>query len=1080
MKRIIFFVPFLIASFNIFCQDIDKAINYFSNGDYNNAATEFENLLKTFSENEKNDTTVYTKYLLYTAVSFEYINNYEKAIEYYKEGITIFENYENYYENEWYFDFLSKIGFLYKNLYKFEEAITYFIKYKENTEKKYGKESLKYSDAAKQLGIIYREINDYEKSNALLSESKQIIEKNFGKDNLDYVLSCNELAILKYYSADYLEAEKLFLESLNITEKIKGKNNADYSNCCNNLAGIYSTIGLYKKAEIYYKESMSIIEKIYGKNHYYYAVSCNNIALFYKTTGNYADAEKYYLLSKAVFEKIKGTESPEYAKICNNLGKLYSLMGNFANAEKLLNEGKKINEKIYGTKHSEYALSCNNLGSFYESVFLFEKAEPLLIEAKNVREKIYGKENPEYAYSCSDLGMLYYQMKDYSKAESLFTEALLINELSLGKQNKNRAGLLQNLAELYFKTENFVKAEKLLLEANEIDKKLLGKFHPDYAISSNSLAIYYNRTGNKEKAIKYYLEINQNIDQQVINSGTFMSSSEREMFINSIINYYHNLHSFYFMIIKDNAEFASNCYNNSLLLKGLLLRSNLAMKNAILQSNDEKLIKKYNDWVENTQLLSKLRLIPIEERFLDIDSLYQITNTQEKELFSSAVLKNYLTFDKMNWQNVQKKLEADEIAIEFIDFKYFNKNAELTDSILYCALLISKEMQFPKMIYLCEEKDLKKILTKPNAEIDDYTFVKSLYDKSSEQSKKLYELTWKPIENETKNFKTIYLSPSGLLNRISYKALINTNGNMLSDLHEIIYLSSTSNLLLTCNMYLKDIENMVLFGGINYNPDTNLWKNSVAEYHTENTYLPERNYELENAINENRGGYSQTFSYLDGTKQEVIKIDSVIQKQKINTQIFEGLNATEEAFKNYKYKSPTIVHIATHGFYFPEVGSPGNELLRGMEELKFQHSRNPMERSGLAFAGSNWTWEGTNKVTGVDDGILTAEEISRVLMDNAKLVVLSACQTGLGDVRGSEGVYGLQRALKMAGVDYMIISLWEVPDEQTQKMMVKFYENLQNGLEINQAFDKAQNDLKEEYRHVKGGAYAWAAFVLIY
>jgi len=149
------------------------------------------------------------------------------------------------------------------------------------------------------------------------------------------------------------------------------------------------------------------------------------------------------------------------------------------------------------------------------------------------------------------------------------------------------------------------------------------------------------------------------------------------------------------------------------------------------------------------------------------------------------------------------------------------------------------------------------------------------------------------------------------------------------------------------------------------------------------------------------------------------------------------------------------------------------------DKVKFAHSKNPLLRSGFILAGGNAAFQGKNIPDGVEDGVLTAAEISHLNLFNTKLVVLSACQTGLGDVKGSEGVYGLQRSFKMAGVDYLLFSLWEVPDYQTTELMTNFYKNWFSGLEIRAAFKKAQNHLKTKYAKVEGAAFAWAAFVLM-
>jgi len=225
-----------------------------------------------------------------------------------------------------------------------------------------------------------------------------------------------------------------------------------------------------------------------------------------------------------------------------------------------------------------------------------------------------------------------------------------------------------------------------------------------------------------------------------------------------------------------------------------------------------------------------------------------------------------------------------------------------------------------------------------------------------------------------------------------------------------------------------------------------------------------------------RGGVWQ---YLSGTKIETNEIKNIFEKNNFSTTLYTQNLASEEQFKSFSNNSLSLIHIATHGFYFPNVES-NKETFAFMEnEIQYVFSENPLLRSGIILSGGNNIWSDIEIPENVEDGVLSAYEISQMNLFGTKLVVLSACQTGLGDVKGSEGVFGLRRALKMAGVEYIIMSLWSVPDEQTKELMLEFYKNFVSGKEIHVAFKLAQNYMKEKYKDVAGAAYAWAAFVLI-
>jgi CHAT domain-containing protein len=221
--------------------------------------------------------------------------------------------------------------------------------------------------------------------------------------------------------------------------------------------------------------------------------------------------------------------------------------------------------------------------------------------------------------------------------------------------------------------------------------------------------------------------------------------------------------------------------------------------------------------------------------------------------------------------------------------------------------------------------------------------------------------------------------------------------------------------------------------------------------------------------------------YLDGTMKEVEKIRKIGNHKGITAIVIAGNEAIEESIKNlYGKSSPDVIHIATHGFFFPDVRKNYNKIgLKASGERVtqgFRSSDNPLMRSGLAFAGANHAWEGEKIPPDVDDGILTAYEVSNMYIPNTELVVLSACETGLGEIKGSEGVFGLQRSFKMAGSDYILMSLWQIPDYQTLELMDHFYTEWLSGKAIQEALRVAQDFMKSKYPLQP---FMWAAFVLV-
>jgi CHAT domain-containing protein len=296
--------------------------------------------------------------------------------------------------------------------------------------------------------------------------------------------------------------------------------------------------------------------------------------------------------------------------------------------------------------------------------------------------------------------------------------------------------------------------------------------------------------------------------------------------------------------------------------------------------------------------------------------------------------------------------------------------------------------------------------------------------------------------------------------------------SLLMDRYNLVQLSSTR----TLAMPKEDlaINDAVVYGGIQYDLDTLELMAEAGKYKKPGN-------DLIAFKSSPRGGTRNGFQYLEGTRKEADIISAEFHRDGIPVKSYSGADALEESFEVLSGNdSPTVIHIATHGFYLPDTlsNSENRELmmLSAIGEERFRLADDPLLRSGLVMAGGNLAWQGKPTPEGLEDGILTAKEVSNMNLLHTQLVVLSACQTGLGDVKGSEGVEGLMRGFKMAGVRYIMMSLWEVPDAETVEIMQHFYENWLGGMEIRTAFQHTQKQMRAKYPEEP---YKWAAFVLV-
>ncbi len=936
-----------------------------------------------------------------------------------------------------------------------------------------------------------------------------ILLKNKGEDNLDYAWGLNDLGQLYDVMGKFEKAESLLINSGKIIEKIQGKNHPDYAWSLNDLAIMYRNMGSYEKAEPLYLEAKSIREKTLGKEHSDYAWSLNNLANLYNFMGSFEKAEPYYLASISIWEHLYGKESTNYATGINNLASLYFNMGVYNKAEPLYLKSCTLRAKLLGKNTADYAGSLNNLASLYMNIGNYQKAEPLFLESKTIREEIYGKEHAEYANVIGNLGILYNDMGFYQKAESFFLEAKSIWELIVGNEHPEYAVSLFNLAIYYLELNQLEKAEPLLLKAKMIYEKTLGVEHSDFSESQRILSKLYILQNRIKEAIPMLEAVSKQRKNLLLKAIMYQSEQELSQFIDNFQNQEDELGTYFYSCPTFSnciyfGKLASGAYDHALFYKGFLLSAVVRLK--MLSESTPKSKDIYNRLKSYRRRLANEYTLPIEERE-NVLELEEKANRTEKEL-AYTVAGYSEALRQVNWKEVQKALKQNEAVIEFVRFEI--NFPKITDSIMYVALLIKQNVPEPILISLFEEKSLDSLLhTNSERKADYVNGLYTLVDRGAiaidKPKKSLYEILWNPIEKNLEGIKTIYFSPSGLLHRINLDAIPISETETLADQYQLIELISTRQLVISDQVNIVNNE-AVLYGGIQFEVDTSLYKNELEiAYHSRGEFSSSKS---DSTV---RG---ETWNFLSGTEREVVFIEKIMQTSGLNISIKKGYDATEESFKNLganNKPSPRILHIATHGYFFPDPdranstksgvahdsaytgGTTSEELVRPMVETTkaasskpkvefetnepvFKISEHPMLRSGLIMAGGNAAWQGKQTLEGREDGVLTAYEISQMNLSNTELVVLSACETGLGDIRGNEGVYGLQRAFKIAGAKYLIMSLWQVPDKQTSLLMTTFYKKwLEEKLSIPNAFHAAQKQLRDGRLE----PYYWAGFVLV-
>jgi CHAT domain-containing protein len=763
----------------------------------------------------------------------------------------------------------------------------------------------------------------------------------------------------------------------------------------------------------------------------------SNLASYYSYLGNYNEAIQLGTEALNIEKRVLGKENSNYATMLSNLAGYYSDLGNYSEAIRLDTEALNIEKRVLGKENSDYATSLNNIALYNAYMGNYTEAIRLGTEALNIYEQFYGKEHPKYASSLCNLAGYYSYLGNYSEAIRLGTEALNIRERILGKDHPDYATSLNSLAGYYSYCMNYytnaillgTEAIRLGTEALNIYEQFYGKEHPDYANTLNSLANYYLRSGNIEEGEQYKIEYSELVKDFVCKVFPDLTSHERSLYWNKYKYSYLTETPFISYTYKAQA-LLSTAYSSLLFGKGLLLNAETELRKTILDSGNEDAINAIDELKINRLMLNKQLGKPISDRTLSTDSLNKVISGLEHKLLT--ISKEYGDYTKnlrIDVKDVQAKLTTDDIAVEFASFVD-------NDTTIYCAYLLKPEYESPKMKVCLKQTD-------QDVFVDAYS------------KKDLSKAIWGTLADELQGVKNIYFAPSGELYNIAIESLPDWEDStkLVSDRLNFYRLSSTRELAL-----IKDknqIKKSVVYGGLKYDTDSATIVRDSKKYRSLD--LTVFSSSIADSLNLRDG-----VADLPGTKIEANAIDSKLRAVKIDDIVRTDTIGTEASFKALSGQKKNLLHIATHGFYWTETeakDAANLSFLLGNDEKRYQEDK-ALTRSGLLFAGANNALKGQPLPDGVDDGILTAQEISQLDLRGLDLVVLSACETGLGEITG-DGVFGLQRGFKKAGAQSIMMSLWKVDDEATQMLMTQFYTNLTSGKSKRQSLLDAQRYLRE-------------------
>ncbi len=734
----------------------------------------------------------------------------------------------------------------------------------------------------------------FEEAGKLAHAQIERAEKAFGRVDTMVELGLYDLAGIHWLNGKYSEGIPYATEAIEICLSIKGKEHPDYGERLNILALLYESMGQYDKALPLHLEAMENTEKSLGKAHRSYGACLSNLAYLYYQMGQFDKALPLHLEALENGEKSLGKAHSNYGNFLNNLASLYESMGQYDKALPLRLEALENCEKSLGKAHSSYGLFLNNLAVLYDKKGQYDKALPLALEALENGEKSLGKAHSEYGVRLGNLADLYESMGQYDKALPLFLEALENAEKSLGKAHFNYGSFLNNLASLYESMGQYDKALPLYLEALENTEKLLGKAHSKYGIGLNNLAVLYKRMGQYDKALLLYLELSNNRFTQINRNFSVLSELGKENFLKTLNKYFNSTTNFFVDYASQNPTSTEPLFDLELTLKGLVLQSGISVRNTIMESKDSVALATYEEWQLYGNLVAKEYGKPINKRNASLKEWEEKKERAEMELSRiSTAFRDNQSITQMRWKEVKQNLSATEAAIEFLSYESGPDSALVKH---YAALVVRHNSDLPILVKLSSEQQLKELLSPPPG--NPLQQVNHIYGSIKAPNIALYQAIWQPLEQALQGAKTVYYAPSGLLHKVSFAALSPATGTYLGERYELRQVGSTGVVTRRKENSISATDRFLLAGGIQYNSDTTSIK---------------------------------FWSYLPGTLEESKGISNTLSSKKHPVKMLLGKDASEASFKQEASKAE-VLHIATHGYFFPD-------LEQEKEALKKKHQK---------------------------------------------------------------------------------------------------------------------------------------------
>lgn len=933
-------------------------------------------------------------------------------------------------------------------------------------------------------GAYYEAKDQFQKAINNYVHVQKKMESRFGKDDWRVYYQSIRVATVEMLMGEFPKAEEKYLTALKRLEKTRGKDSKEYIECLQRITRLYVITGRFEEAESYLNRSIRTVKsasrsslltfngldeelmlllnkglyteaqektqalidyrlKRYGlPNHRSYITPYQIGAEVFLESGNYTTAEamasKACKVSKAIF----GDTSMQYLKSLALFCRVYSAFGDYERAQEAGVKAVEGIEKYFGNAHVEIAKPKTDLAMilFYQGGKSEEVLE-LLNRALEINKTRYGTEHPRYAESLQFIASFHIANKNFSEALNLLDISDKIWVSKLGKVNTHSGDIHLLRGEIDWVNGKYEPAKEHFTKAATYYKTVFNESHPKYVSIMSRVGQCWYVLGKLDKALEVCdLTSEKNLEYV---KKFFPSMSDREKtkswaLIRPDFEFYYTLALKY---KEKKPAVLGKMFDIILNTKAILLSASIKVRERILNSDDEELKKKFRDWTrKKEEITAAVELGPEERKLAGIDLRKLEVESEQLEIELSKGSEDFKLANeerKINWKSIRDMLEKNEYAVEMVRFRYYDKG--FSDSIIYAALVLDpKKRSHPELIVMEHGRSMESKYINYYRNCTRFLLTDTLS----------YNVFWKPLKPSFDPGSKIFLAPDGVYNELNLESLADAKGRFVIEDENIDLISNSKDIYSAKNLVPKSAE----------------MRNTAY-------LLGDPRFYSEAALRPSDEGIAD----LPGTKEEVEKIGNILKGSRWEAKSYVGTEAREEVIKSIK--SPRILHVATHGYFLENLQEDQESSSFSMLNQN-KAVENPLLRSGLYLNNAGDIIEQTGKwdTPQLGEGVLTAYEAMNLNLNSTDLVVLSACETGRGEVQVGEGVYGLQRAFQIAGAKAVIMSLFKVSDQATQELMNIFYRNwIGKGWDKRKAFIEAKKEMMKKRPH----PLYWGSFVMV-